>query len=689
MKRIISLLICIILCISLFPTNISANTASLAERVLTIVRPRIPDTSPYDDFSSSVSTENDRTVYHFNWSTTADGNYRGMYLTALENGIITSFGTSEDKPTADNAPSGFDRISISEAQSRAKELIKKLNPDIADKLSLKPASEVEQFDAKNHTFNITHTESGIPVYGDRGRVTVDINAEKITGFNLTYTDGLIYPSAVKIIDLATAKSVFTEEIGLDLYYRVWQDNEKKSVKIFPVYSPKTDNYYVNANTGTAEKIIPFSENIYIKNEAADSMTGGGGSLGLTPAELKEIQNLKKLLSQQNAEAQVRKIELLNITSEYELEEFTTRRLSAIEELYGHSLVFCRRTDERSSYIFVDINAETGELLSFSNFTPEDDVTNNQIDFSKLCDDIIKTLAPKKHLEYKLRQSDTDLHYAVYDRFANGIRVDGNTISIEISPTGTLASYRITYTNAEFPMYSDIISNKQASEKLLDAAGYSLLYIPQKSSDTLKRPDKSVLIYDLDNYNIILDPYTGKRINTDGTEYTAESISGEYTDISGHYAEDKIKALKRFGIGFDKDEFQPDAACLQKDFITLLTAAFGIKPGILIATDTNPDDYYREAKLLGIIKEDEISPDTVISRLQAVKLICRALNAEKYAQLDKIFSCPFTDVSDSKGYVTLLWGLGIVNGTSKNTFSPNDSLTRGQTAILIYNAMNNR
>ncbi len=689
MKRILSLFICVTLCISLLPMTTWANTASLAEKVLTIVRPRIPDTSSYDDFSSSVSSENGRTVYHFNWSSSANGDYKGMYLTALENGIITSFGLNEGKPAEENTSYGFDRISISEAQSRTKELIKKLNPDLADKLSLKPSSEVEQFDAKNHSFTITHTESGIPVHGDRGRVTVDINAEKITGFSLTFTDKLMYPSPVKIIDLATAKSVFTDEIGLDLYYRVWQDNEKKSVKIFPVYSPKKDNYYVNANTGTAEKIIPFSENVYIKNESADSMTGGGSSLGLTPAELKEIQNLKKLLSQQNAESLVRKIKLLNITPDYELSEFTTRKLSAIEELYGHSLVFCRKTDERSYYIFVDINAETGEILSFSNFTPENDMANDEIDFSKLCDDIIKTLAPKKHLEYKLRQSDTDKHYAVYDRFVNGIRVDGNTVSIEISPAGTLASYRITYTNAEFPMYSDILSNKQASEKLFDAAGYTLLYIPQKSSDELKRPDTAVLIYDLDDYNIILDPYTGKRINYDGTEYIAENASGEYADISGHYAEDKIKALRRFGIGFDQAEFKPDTACLQKDFITLLTAAFGIKNSILIAVDTNPGDYYDEAKILGIIKNDEIAPDSRISRLDAAKLICRALKIEKYAQLDKIYNCPFADVQAGKGYVTLLWGMGVVNGTGKNTFSPNDNLTRGQTAIMIYNALNNK
>ena len=77
---------------------------------------------------------------------------------------------------------------------------------------------------------------------------------------------------------------------------------------------------------------------------------------------------------------------------------------------------------------------------------------------------------------------------------------------------------------------------------------------------------------------------------------------------------------------------------------------------------------------------------VLSRIQAAKFICRALNIEKYAQLDSIFNCPFKDVSADKGYVTMLWGLKIVNGTAPNVFSPDQSLTRAQSAILIYNAM---
>ncbi len=690
MKRFISLLLTICLFAALFPVTVSATSAGLAENVLKKVRSRIPDTSIYTDFSSSVSTDNDRTLYHFNWSSNDGGSYKGMYLSALENGIITNFGINDGKePVKSETPSGFDRITPEIAKKRTHQLIRTLNPDIADKLSLDLLNTVEQFDATNHTFNITHIQSGIPVHGDRGRVTVDINAERITSFSITYTDRISYPSPIGIIDLATAKSVFANDIGLDLYYKVIHDNATKSVKIFPVYSPKSDNIYVDASSGTAKKIIPFFENTFIKNESASDSMAGNGSLGLTPAELKEIQNLKKLLTRNAAEALVRKIKLLNITDDCTLEEFSTRKLSATEELYGHNLVFCRKGEDRDVYIFVDINAETGEVLSFSNFAPTDNTPQaTEDEISQLCDDVLKTLAPQKHTEYQLRPNDEDKHYFVFDRYVNGIRVDGNTITIELTPDNNLASYRISYTNADFPICSGIISNQQATQRLFDTLKFSLVYIPQKTKTELKRPDTAYLIYTLEDYNIYLDPYTGNRINADGTLYTVDSPKSEYTDISGHYAEEQIKALRRFGIGFDETEFFPDRACIQKDFITLLSGVFGSKNSVLINSDTKSDDYYKEAERLGIIKPEEVSPNSEVSRIQAAKFICRALGIEKYAQMEKIFNCPFADVTTDKGYVTLLWGMDIVNGTGINTFSPLSNLTRGQTAIMIYNAMNN-
>lgn len=689
MKRIVTFLLCITLIVAFSPViQASANSSEEALKVLSAIKPRIPDTTDFEEFDSSSHREGDKTIYNFNWSSSKDGIYRSMYVSALKNGIITGYGINEDKLTPDDK-AGFDRITKDEAMKKAHALVKALNPSIGDSLSLKSDLSIESFDDNGFLFSIIHTESGIPVFGDSGRVRVDINAERITSFSLSYTEGLSYPSPIKIVDLATAKSAFTEEIGLDLFYRAYTDTKTKKLNIFPLYAPKNDDVYINALTGKAEKVVPYFDTFFSKNEsAADSVLGSGGSGGgLSDAELKEIAALRKLLSQKAAEKLVRENKHLGLDEGFTLEEFSTRRLSVTEELYGHSLVFSRQNEQRKQYVYVDINAETGEIISFSNFGTKNENTEEPTDgLDETAQLILNELSPIKASEYRLKETNEEnRRYFVFERYVNGIFVEGNTASIEFNPDNSLASYRIRYTNAEFPEIGSIKSADDACSKFFDYTKYTLRYIPQKSSAELSSPDMAVLIYAPETTDVYIDAYTLDRVNYDGTAYT-EPVPDEYTDISGHYAENQISSLRRFGIGFESNEFKPEAEILQKDFIILLSGAFGGAGRIMINTDTADDEYYKIAKRLGIIAENEVDPESTVSRIQAAKFICRALNIEKYAQLDSIFNCPFKDVSTDKGYVTMLWGLKIVNGTAPNVFSPDQSLTRAQSAILIYNAM---
>ena len=690
MKKIIALILSLTLIVALSP-GVYADSGSSEEtlKVLSAIKPRIPDTSDYEEFDSSSYREGEKTVYTFNWSSNKDGIYRGMYVSALKSGIITSFGINEDKLTPDDKV-GFNRISKEEARNKAEALAKALNPAIGDCLTLKADSSVESFDDNGFLFNIVHTESGIPVFGDSGRVRVDFNAEKILSFSLTYTEALTYPSPIKIIDLATAKEAFIEEVGLDIFYRTYTDTKTKELHIYPLYAPKNDDVYINALTGKAEKVVPYFDTYFSKNEAAtDTILGSGGSNGgLTDAELKEIAVLRKLISQKAAEEAVRKNKRFGLDKSFTLEEFSTRRLSVTEELYGHSLVFRGTAEDSVQYIYVDINAETGEVISFSNFGTKLDEKETQSTEGVKAEAqlILNELSPKKAPEYRLKEFvDENSRYFVFERMVNGIFVEGNTASIEFNSDNSLASYRIRYTNAKFPEIDSIKTEEEACGRFFDYTKYTLRYIPQKSSKELTKPDVAVLIYAPETTDVYIDAYTLNRVNYNGTAYT-QPVPDQYTDISGHYAEERISALRRFGIGFENSEFCPDAEILQKDFIILLAGAFGGMGRIMINESTAENEYYKTAKRLGIILEDEVAPQSTVSRIQAAKFICRALKIEKYAQLDGIFNCPFKDVISDKGYVTMLWGLEIINGTAAGVFSPKQNLTRAQSAILIYNAM---
>lgn len=105
------------------------------------------------------------------------------------------------------------------------------------------------------------------------------------------------------------------------------------------------------------------------------------------------------------------------------------------------------------------------------------------------------------------------------------------------------------------------------------------------------------------------------------------------------------------------------------------------------TDLDRNGYYYKAVLWayedGITLgtgETTFSPDDTVSRSQSVVFLFRALNG--VAGLMN----PFEDVSDSAYYLDAVkWAYenGITNGTGDTTFSPDDDCLRGQIVTFLY------
>ena len=83
---------------------------------------------------------------------------------------------------------------------------------------------------------------------------------------------------------------------------------------------------------------------------------------------------------------------------------------------------------------------------------------------------------------------------------------------------------------------------------------------------------------------------------------------------------------------------------------------------------------------------KFSPNDTCTRGRAVTFLWRAAGQPE----PKITFNPFTDIkSDAYYYKAVLWAIenGITNGTSTNTFSPNDVCTRGQIVTFLWRANN--
>jgi len=689
MKKLVSIILCIGIILSALPSFSAEKESGNLEKILAEIKTRIPDTDGFENFDSNSYTENSITAYSFTWYTDGD-KYKNMNVSVLSNGIITGLGIYSYDETSENP--GFDRITTEEAMEKTYGLLYNLNPSLSGKLRLETYTDSESFSSQGFNFTVKHIENEIAVKGDTGYVSVDINAEKIQNFSINYTPDLTYENPAEAISAEDAKKAFTEKIGFVPSYRVYNDYKEKRVKIFPVYEIENSNLYINAINGEPEEILTsvIYRNTAFSEEKA--MLADAAGAPFTAAEMEEISNYENLISEKEAEEILRKNSYFKITSDYKSEKVTLNKRLSFGEEYVYSFSFNKEDDKKYSYISASVDATSGEILSYHNSdSTYSEKAFDRAKYEKKAEEIISALAPVKKAEYtEDENTSSDNPSFNYTRYVNGIKVNGDYITVEFDKeTGKLKDYRINYTNGSFLDISAMLKNEDICGKLFELTEYNLIYIPETTDEKTKIPVSAGLYYSFDNDSFIFNALSGERIDYRGELYKEELKLEDYTDISSHYAAEKINALKRFGIGFEGGLFKPDENILQKDFVYLLYASLyggGVMP---LNTKEQLEDFYESFIRRGIIKKEEVAPENSVTRQFAGKLIIRLLEMEKIALLEHIYNCPFEDVYEEKGYSTLLWGLGIINGTSEKTFTPSGELTRAQAAILVYNTMEKR
>ncbi len=85
---------------------------------------------------------------------------------------------------------------------------------------------------------------------------------------------------------------------------------------------------------------------------------------------------------------------------------------------------------------------------------------------------------------------------------------------------------------------------------------------------------------------------------------------------------------------------------------------------------------------------ECRPNDPITREEMAAMTIRALG---YSVLSGTVQdeCPFTDTKTNRGYITLAWRMGLVQGMTAATFDPKSDATREQAAAVLLRAYNAR
>jgi len=200
------------------------------------------------------------------------------------------------------------------------------------------------------------------------------------------------------------------------------------------------------------------------------------------------------------------------------------------------------------------------------------------------------------------------------------------------------------------------------------------------SGTLDRPAKVA---------ILADP-SGQPQENGGTE-------AEFTDLSGHWAEENVKRLAGVGAakGFEDGTFKPDRPISRAEFVALLVRVLGLseKQGQPFA-DTAGHWAEREiaaAHAHGIVqgyRATAFAPDDPITREQMAAIVVKALGREAKSA-DKSFADQAAISAWAREAVAAAAEFGLLTGTPGNRMKPQAPATRGEAATVILRALENK
>lgn len=191
---------------------------------------------------------------------------------------------------------------------------------------------------------------------------------------------------------------------------------------------------------------------------------------------------------------------------------------------------------------------------------------------------------------------------------------------------------------------------------------------------------------------------GKSSISTGGGISAGTSKELFSDISqALWAKEAIDYLAQRKIINGKSEniFAPNDYLTRAEAVKLLVTAFNIEiPAELSLPfdDVNNSDWFYpylcaayKSGLIQGITQNTFAPQQTITRQDIAVLISRIIKSDEEGA-DLTFS-DSGEISDyAKNSVSLLYSLGIINGTDQNRFAPHENTTRAQAAKIWYNAI---
>ncbi len=551
-------------------------------------------------------------------------------------------------------------------------------------------------------------------------ISVNGSDSMILSFNRDDLNGRVkgeIPSPEPAICEEEARQSLKDIMRLRLEYVKSQKDNKAVLQYLPEYG---DTYYVDAQTGALTNLSELQRNL-------EKGTLGGGSNSITMNSKEEmaadsslsrveqegIDKLKDVLDKETLEQAARGYTALGLDA-YTLSsvQYSVSREAEADGTYpvAATMQFGRQVQGSAWRRTVIVDAKSGDLQRVYSSAYKEEETERSVDHDsalKVAEQFAKSLAPEQFAKTELYRSRDALeneyqvsHSFVFAQKEQGYFFPDNTISLSVDATdGSISGYDTWFDDSVvFDDAEGLLTEEEALEAWMLTYEVLPQYVKVPYGLNYSMPEAKPL---LDQgisylYQLVLGYMPRQRVYVSGIDAkTGQPIMQEeieteisYTDIAGHWAEEKIKELAAYGVGFRTEEFLPEQQLTQRDMLALLLSCEGYLFGE--GDEEETEELYRRAYMRGLLLKEEREDEAVLTRCRSVRLILNGAGYGTIAQLSGIFKTGFADDTmipqTEYGYVALAQGLGIVEGDTGRCFNPLNPTTRAEAAAMIYNLM---
>ncbi|WFA09038.1 S-layer homology domain-containing protein [Tissierella sp. Yu-01] len=613
------------------------------------------------------------------------GQNRHINVGIDEEGNIMSY--SKGESSSDRQPSiyKFPKITREQGVESAKNFIKKLYPNILDKIKLVDEEDLytayRRDDLSGYNYNFIMIENDIVFNENTVYITVDNQTSEVINFNINWRDDLEFPDTEGIISTDEVKETYKDNINIGLSYIVREAD--KDTKSYLGYNIIDTDKTVDAKT--KDMLNTSYKSMY----SVYGSTSDQNMESLSNEEANQLINSKKVISREEISKKI--LDTFKLGEDYEIQDHKLKG-NKEKDSYVWEVMVIKRVKNGASGVSGRIDAVTGEILDFSDPGSWDDdleeAKYRKEELLERAEEIIKNNSPEKYKEVEyVGDENEDLVYSrnnvsnfLFIRKVNGIRVENDGFRIILNNvTGKVSSYYHGWNDLEFESPDNLIQEDEAKEIILKDRELELGYQTLKE----EKDKKDVkLVYDFKDKHIVVDAKTGEVIDI-RKELMEKQGKKEYKDIENSFAKEQIQKLQNHITLFEGENFKPKQEITQKEFLQLLAQT----KDVYSYQDINYlyERFIRE----GILSQEEKDINATITREEAIKYIIRAFGQEPLDNIGDVYKLEYEDANDIsdnlKGHIAIAKGLGLISG--EGNFRPKDNLTREEAAVIIYNILN--